>query len=67
MPKQAKHRYRVSLYLGKETYEQIDQLAQFLGLPIATMARVILDTGLQISKELEKGVVAEYGKQQPKV
>lgn len=55
MPK-AKHRYRVSVYLGKETYEQIEQLAQFLGLPVSTMTRVILETGLQISKTLEKGV-----------
>lgn len=53
---QPKHRYRVSVYLGKETYEQIEQLAQFLGLPVSTMTRVILETGLQISKTLEKGV-----------
>jgi hypothetical protein len=52
---QPKHKYRVSLYLGKDTYDQIEQLAQFLGLPIATMTRVILETGLQISKTLEKG------------
>lgn len=63
MPK-TKHRYRVSLYLGKETYEQIQQLAEFLGLPISTMTRVILETGLQISKSLEKGATAN-GSEQP--
>lgn len=54
MPK-TKHRYRVNLYLGKETYEQVQKLAELLGLPISTMTRVILETGLQISKTLEKG------------
>lgn len=55
---QPKHKYRVSLYLGKETYEQVKELADFLGLPVSTMTRVILETGLQISKTLEKGAQA---------
>lgn len=53
--KQPKHRYRVSIYLGKETYEQVERLAIELGIPVATMTRIILDTGLQISKANEKG------------
>ena len=52
---QAKHRYRVSVYLGKETYTQIEELAKMLALPVSTMTRVILETGLQIAKEIEKG------------
>lgn len=52
---QAKHRYRVSIYLGKETYEEIASIAEMLNIPVATMTRVILETGLQISKTLEKG------------
>lgn len=66
MPKQAKHRYRVSIYLGKEAYEQVAELASMVSLPISTMTRVILETGLQISKALEKGVPAN-GFQQPEV
>ena len=54
MPK-PKHRYRVSVYLGKDSYEQIESIAAALGLPVSTMTRVILETGLQISKILEKG------------
>ena len=50
---QAKHRYRVTIYLGKENYEKIEDLAQFLGLPVATMTRVILETGLNLSAALE--------------
>ena len=53
--KQPKHRYRVSVYLGKEAYTQIEELAKMLALPVSTMTRVILETGLQISKQLEKG------------
>ena len=53
--KQPKHRYRVSVYLGKETYTQIEDLAKMMTLPVSTMTRVILETGLQISKQLEKG------------
>ena len=53
--KQAKHRYRVNVYLGKETYTQIEDLAKMVNLPVSTMTRVILETGLQISKQLEKG------------
>ena len=53
--KQAKHRYRVSVYLGKEAYTQIEDLAKMINLPVSTMTRVILETGLQISKQLEKG------------
>lgn len=52
--KQAKHRYRVSVYLGKETYTQIEDLAKMVNIPVSTMTRVILETGLQISKQLEK-------------
>ena len=54
MPK-PKHRYRVSVYLEKGSYEQIERIAVALGLPVSTMTRVILETGLQISKNLEKG------------
>lgn len=65
MPQQ-KHKYRVSLYLGKETYEEIEKLSDFLGLPVATTARVILETGLQISKSLERRA-KENGNEQPEV
>ena len=54
MPK-PKHRYRVSVYLGKDSYEQIERIAVALGLPVSTMTRVILETGLQSSKNREKG------------
>lgn len=54
MPK-PKHRYRVSVYLGKETYEQIEGLAIALNLPVASMTRVIIETGFQVARAIEKG------------
>jgi len=60
---QPKHRYRVSVYLGKENYTEIEKLANFFGISVSQMTRVILDTGLQLSKSLEKGV--KNGSEQP--
>lgn len=53
--KQPKHRYRVNVYLGKEAYDQMKDLADVVGLPVATMTRVIIETGLQIARQVEKG------------
>ena len=54
MPK-PKHRYQVNVYLGKETYEQIAVQADALCLPVATMTRIILETGLQFVKAVGEG------------
>lgn len=54
MPK-TKHRYRVSVYLGKENYEQLEGLAVGLNLPIASMTRVLIETGFQVARAIEKG------------
>ena len=54
MPK-PKHRYRVSVYLGKETYEQLEGLAVALNIPVASMTRVLIETGFQVAKAIEKG------------
>lgn len=54
MPK-TKHRYRVSVYLGKENYEQLEGLADLLNLPVASMTRVLIETGFQVARAIEKG------------
>lgn len=54
MPK-TKHRYRVSVYLGKENYEQLEGLAVGLNLPVASMTRVLIETGFQVARAIEKG------------
>lgn len=55
---QAKHRYRVSVYLGKDNYTTIKELADALGISVAQMTRVMIDTGLQIAKSVEGGLNA---------
>lgn len=54
MPK-PKHRYRVSVYLGKENYEKLEGLAIGLNLPVSSMTRVLIETGFQIARAIEKG------------
>lgn len=54
MPK-TKHRYRVSVYLGKENYERLEGLAVALNLPVASMTRVLIETGFQVARAIEKG------------
>lgn len=59
------HKYRVSLYLGKELYETIYGVSQFLNLPVATTTRILLETGVHLANSLDKQSVNEvkkYGK-----
>ena len=60
---QDKHKYRVQIYLGKEMYEKLEVMSKFMGIPVATVAKLILNTGFELSNVLEtqmkKGL--EYG------
>jgi hypothetical protein len=47
------HKYRVSVYLGKELYSQIEQMAKALNIPVATTTKLLLNTGFELSKTLE--------------
>lgn len=49
------HKYRVSVYLGKDMYTRFEAEAKALGVSVATMTRIILETGFQVAKNLEKG------------
>lgn len=53
MPK-TKHKYRVSVYLGKEVYEELDQDANLMGISIATLTKILITTGYQFAKGVEK-------------
>lgn len=50
------NKYRLTIYLGKENYEKLSQISEMLGIPLSTTTRIILETGMQISEALEKGV-----------
>lgn len=52
---QDKHKYRVSIYLGKDNYNMLKEYAEVLALPLSTLCRVIFETGIEISKTIEKG------------
>lgn len=47
------HKYRVSIYLGKDLYETLNGMARFLDLPMATMTKILLQTGVQIGNALD--------------
>lgn len=49
------HKYRVSVYLGKDIYNELDQLANLMNVSVSTIARVLISTGYEISKSIEKG------------
>ena len=40
---QDKHKYRVQIYLGKEMYEKLEVMSKFMGIPVATVAKLILN------------------------
>ena len=52
---QNKHKYRVSIYLGKENYEDLEKIASKMMIPVATLCKIIFATGLEMSKQIEKG------------
>ena len=47
-----KQNYRISIYLGKELWEELASIAKALGLPISTAAKIIMKTGFDLSKVL---------------
>ena len=53
MPK-AKHKYRVGVYLGKEVYQELDQDAEIMGISISTLTKILITTGYQFAKGVEK-------------
>lgn len=56
------HKYRVSIYLGKELYEEIETMAQFMGIPVATATKILLSTGFELSKAMEQNFVKSLKK-----
>ena len=51
---QDKHKYRVQVYLGKELYEKLEELSNFMGIPVATVAKLLLKTGFELSSAIER-------------
>ena len=48
------HKYRVSVYLGKENYELLCKMANLMNMPLSTLTRVMIDTGIMLSQIMPK-------------
>lgn len=60
MATKSNHKYRVNVYLGKELYERFEQEAKAMGISVATFTKILLNTGYEFAKGIEKGGVT-YG------
>lgn len=61
----SEHKYRVSVYLGKDNYETLSGMAAFLGIPLATATRILLETGVKLANKLDpinSEEIKRYGK-----
>lgn len=56
-----KHKYRVSVYLGKDLYNEFKEMADFFGVSIASLTKMFIDNGIEFARHVDKG--AKYGKQ----
>ena len=52
--KVSKHKYRVSVYLGKELYGLLDGVAKMLNIPLSTAVRIMIETGVQLGRSMDK-------------
>ena len=48
------HKYRATIYLGKEIYEELDKMAEVLAMSVSQMAGIMFRTGYDISKTIDR-------------
>nr|CDL67071.1 unnamed protein product [uncultured bacterium] len=58
--KKKKQTYKVNVYLGKKNYQTLKELSDYLKMPIATIVRVTLDFGLDMT--IKSGITKELFK-----
>ena len=58
--KKKKQTYKVNVYLGKKNYQTLKELSELLRMPIATIVRVTLDFGLDMT--IKSGIIKELFK-----
>ena len=59
---QPKHRYRATIYFGKEIWEDLDRMSKQFGISVATLATIIFKTGFEMSKSLDRKEDSKDGK-----
>lgn len=50
------HKYRVSVYLGKDMYNEYAKMAKLMGISISTLVKIMLNTGTEIARQIERGL-----------
>ena len=55
------HKYRVNVYVGKEVYKELEQDAEFMGVSIATLTKILITTGYQFAKGVESNYKNKKG------
>lgn len=50
----ANHKYRVSVYLGKEIYTRLEEQSKVFGISIATLTKLLIETGFTFADTMEK-------------
>ena len=48
-----KNRYTVHVYIGKENWSKLSAIAEQIGVPLATLCRILLTQGLEVGEEIE--------------
>ena len=56
---QNKHKYRTTVYLGREVYERLEKDSALIGVSIATLCKILITTGYQFSELVERSAKNE--------
>lgn len=48
------HKYRATIYLGKDIYSELEKLSNTLGIGLTSLAGIIFKTGWEMSKMIDK-------------
>ena len=56
------HKWQVNVYLGKERYQQIEEVSKTLGVSVSQVVRIMIETGMYLADVYEG--VANNGKTQ---
>lgn len=56
------HKYRATIYLGKDIYTELDAMAQELAMSVSQITGIIFRTGYDLSKQLDRKEVKPNGK-----
>lgn len=56
------HKYRATIYLGKEIFEEVQAMAKLFGMSVSQLTGVMFRTGYDFSKTLDRKEVKRDGK-----